>query len=640
MFKFRKIKSAVAVFMPVLILLTGLGSIGYAAADGNQQKHETVYAYLDHDGSVLKQSVVNRINYSGLNRIEDYGEYTTIKALNLKQLPNISRPRVIWNVPQSEPGVLIYEGVTEKELPVQVTISYLLNGRMVKGEELAGKEGKVTIKIKLKNRLAEIKKIQYKEAGGNISYKNEELYVPLMVQITVPVDLKRFHSVEPKDGAIKVVSGETMNVSFGIFPFPDEELSLELEGKDIALEPITFAVIPMMPTVPEVEMEEDLEELYKGIQSLNKALTELEEMKDSLDEVDELVDGVGELNRGGKKLAGNSWDLLKGLRKYTGGVDEISGGIGEIAGGLSQLDEGCWQLYGGISEIPDGVDNLAHGINSIAEASGGVSAGLAVLKGENEKAIDCINRLGALLQQLPAESLPPELQQVFQDWPLLVEALYTQKTILEGAEGIGPGLIKGAAQLQGGLAGLSAGIPELTAGLNELPSAIKQIAENTTKLTAGTVELHDGSKKLALSSNDLYRGVAAYLDGVDELSGGINKLNDGIQEMDREVGRLKDMNMVDTEGKSLDDLEYSLQDAIEELRLGKSTTDQMKILAERYVSFMDNQHNKDSSVQFIMKTKTIENKQLTTPTKGDIAKPKKSFWQKLKELFKSPPRGR
>ena len=153
MFRFRKIKMVMALLMPALILLTGPGSAGYAATGGKQQKQETVYVHLDHDGSVLKQSVVNRINYAGLNRIEDYGEYKSIKALNLRLHPEVSGSRVIWDVTGQKPGVLLYEGATDRELPVKVTINYFLDGRPVKGEELAGKEGKVMIKIGLENRL-------------------------------------------------------------------------------------------------------------------------------------------------------------------------------------------------------------------------------------------------------------------------------------------------------------------------------------------------------------------------------------------------------------------------------------------------------------------------------------------------------
>ena len=93
MFRFRKIKMVMALLMQELILLKGPGSAGYAATGGKQQKHETVYVNLYHDGSVLKQSVVNRINYAGSQLYEDYGEYKSIKALNLRQHSEVSGSR-------------------------------------------------------------------------------------------------------------------------------------------------------------------------------------------------------------------------------------------------------------------------------------------------------------------------------------------------------------------------------------------------------------------------------------------------------------------------------------------------------------------------------------------------------------------
>ncbi|NMA92070.1 MAG: hypothetical protein GX973_02970 [Firmicutes bacterium] len=602
MIQFRKLKSVAAVLLAVLILLTGLGSTGYAARPGRHQKYETVYAHLDHDGSVLKQSVINRINYSGVGRVEDYGEYTSIKALNLNLLPSISGSRIIWDVPAYEPGVLFYEGVTSRELPVDIAIDYFLNGHPVTGEGLAGQEGKVTIKIKIENRLREIREIEYKDSRGEIARKPEEVYVPLMVQVTIPVDLERFHYIESEDDAIKVVSGDTMNVSFGTFPFPKEELTLELVGKKIELEPITFAVIPMMPPIPEVEIEEELDELYTGVKSFNKAVSELEGMKGSLGQVSRLVDGVDELNRGGQKLVKNSDDLLEGLWDYVFGVAEIARATGVLSGGLDRLAEGCSQLDDGAAELARGTEELATGLQEMAVNGRQLVMVLKVLAG--------------FLEQLAENE---EICELLDEYGLsgLVERL--------------PEISEGVEELEEGLNRLANGSRKLAGGADRLSFGIGQVADNTKELADGAKELHDGTKKLSDGGRHLYKGTADYLHGVDKLSGGLGQINDGMREMDREMSRLKKLEMLGTKGESLDSIEYSLQQSLEELRLGQSTADEMELLAEQYVSFMDNQHNRDSSVQFILKTKGIEYK-LNEPV-DNIEKPKKGFWQRLIELF-------
>ncbi len=611
MFGFRKTKSAAALLLAGLILLTGLGSTGYAATDGEQQKYETVYAHLDHDGSVLKQSVVNRISYGELSRIEDYGAYNSVKALNLSLLPEVSGSRVIWDVGGRKPGVLLYEGATDRELPVQISISYFLDGRPVKGEELAGREGRVTIKIGLENRLKEVKTIKYKNARGETVSKDEEIYVPLMVQVTVPVDLKLFHRVESADDGMKVVSGETISVSFGAFPCPDEELTLELEGRDIELEPITLAVIPMMPTLPEMEIEEDLDELYSGVKDLNRAVTELEGMKGSLEDVDKLVDGTGELYRGGKELADNSGELLEGIWEYVEGADELAGGTGEISQGASRLAAGCAEFNDKASGLSEHARALAAGAGTMAGAGRELTSGLSILK----DAAAFIERL------LDHRILGPLLRQ------------YGFSGFLELLEGIGE-ISDGIDRFQEGLDGLAEGAREFAEAIDEeLLPGIGEIAEGTATLAAGAGELHEGAREFAAGGRKLYRGTAAYTEGVGELAAGLDELHEGILEMDREVGRLKNISLVDGEGQGLDDMEDSLREAIEDLRLGRSTADQMEILAAHYGSFMDNEHNKNSSVQFIMKTRAIEKKPPQSPPAGDRDKAKKSLWQKLKDLF-------
>ncbi|HHX87040.1 MAG TPA: hypothetical protein GX693_02545, partial [Firmicutes bacterium] len=318
-------------------------------------------------------------------------------------------------------------------------------------------------------------------------------------------------------------------------------------------------------------------------------------------------------NRGGRKLADSSGDLLYGMREFVNSTAKISSAAGVLSGGLSQLDQGCSQLQSSVLEISQTAGELA----------GGLVAGVSSLENISASAL-------ALATELSEKYSDESVAKQFQE---LLGLLQVQQMIIEGTDET-TGLSAGADQLQAGLNGLAQGSQVFASEIDQqLLPGLGQIAENTTRLAAGAKEIHDGTRELTRAGRKLYRGTAEYLQGVDELSGGLEEFNDGILEMDREINRLKDIEMVDTEGKSLDDIEYSLQESLEELRLGKSAADQMEILAGQYVSFMDNYRNKDSNVQFIMKTKAIENKLPPGPSAEDTDKPRKSFWQKLKELF-------
>ena len=287
---------------------------------------------------------------------------------------------------------------------------------------------------------------------------------------------------------------------------------------------------------------------------------------------------------------------------YVFGVAEIARATGVLSGGLDRLAEGCSQLDDGAAELARGTEELATGLQEMAVNGRQLVMVLKVLAG--------------FLEQLAENE---EICELLDEYGLsgLVERL--------------PEISEGVEELEEGLNRLANGSRKLAGGADRLSFGIGQVADNTKELADGAKELHDGTKKLSDGGRHLYKGTADYLHGVDKLSGGLGQINDGMREMDREMSRLKKLEMLGTKGESLDSIEYSLQQSLEELRLGQSTADEMELLAEQYVSFMDNQHNRDSSVQFILKTKGIEYK-LNEPV-DNIEKPKKGFWQRLIELF-------
>ena len=74
---------------------------------------------------------------------------------------------IVW---QAEGADIYYRGNTDKEVPVEVKISYLLDGKEITPEELAGKSGRVTIRMDYENK--ETRKVMI---GG----KEQEIKVPL-----------------------------------------------------------------------------------------------------------------------------------------------------------------------------------------------------------------------------------------------------------------------------------------------------------------------------------------------------------------------------------------------------------------------------------------------------------------------------
>lgn len=101
-----------AVLSGVLVTSLLVGNIGYAEAKPISQE-ETVYVELAEDGSVKEVTVSDLLKQEGKE-----------------------------NVTKEE------KADKETKLPVDVTITYLLDGKEIAGKDLVGKSGKLTIRVK------------------------------------------------------------------------------------------------------------------------------------------------------------------------------------------------------------------------------------------------------------------------------------------------------------------------------------------------------------------------------------------------------------------------------------------------------------------------------------------------------------
>ena len=75
----------------------------------------------------------------------------------------------VWDAKGND---IYYQGTTQKALPVDVSISYQLDGKPISAEDLAGKSGRVTIRFSYQNNQKET---------IEIDGKKETVYVPFVM---------------------------------------------------------------------------------------------------------------------------------------------------------------------------------------------------------------------------------------------------------------------------------------------------------------------------------------------------------------------------------------------------------------------------------------------------------------------------
>ncbi len=304
-------------------------------------KEETVYVLAGTDGSVKKIIVSDWIkNSSGNAVIDDNSELSDIVNVKGDESFEIgSDQSKVWDAENND---IYYQGNISKELPVDLKVSYKLDGKSITPDELKGKSGHVTIRFDYTNN-------QYETV--NVNGKDEKIYVPFAMLTGVILDNEKYSNIEVSNG--KLVNDGTRSTVMGIaFPGLQEDLAIDKEKIDI----------------PDyVEISADVKNFKLGMTvtlATNDAFNSIDTEK--LDKVDGLSGKLTELTEGMNKLINGSSELYNGLstlldksKELTAGIDKICDGAAKLKDGADKLDSGATKLKNGATELSDGLNTLA-----------------------------------------------------------------------------------------------------------------------------------------------------------------------------------------------------------------------------------------------------------------------------------------
>lgn len=319
--------------------------------DAAAEKEETVYVVADPDGTPNEVIVSDWLkNYLGADTIEDVSDLTDIE--NVKGDEKFTQGAdgaLTW---QADGNDIYYQGKTDRDLPIEMKMTYYLDGEEITPEELAGKSGKVTIRADYTN----------KEKAEN------GVYVPFAA-VTGMMLNKNFTNVEVTNG--KVVSDGNNQVVVG-FAFPGLSESLDLDSKN--LEDVN---------IPDyVEVTADVKDFSLDMTMtfvMSDILQELDvdqdiDLSGIEDAIDSLSDASNQLVDGSKELADGTGSLVDGVKAYTNGVAALKSGIGAYTDGVSQVKSG-------VDAYTDGVAQVAGGTKQLADKSGDLKDGITQLVG-------------------------------------------------------------------------------------------------------------------------------------------------------------------------------------------------------------------------------------------------------------------
>ena len=377
--KNRKIKRSLTTSLAVgMSVMMGAVPV-YAAGSTDTQdvyKEETVYVNADATGNSDEVTVSDWLKNSGSvsGNLTDESILIEIKNVKGDETFTENGDQLTWNTAGED---IYYQGTTDKELPVSVKLTYFLDGKEVKPDELKGKSGHLKIQVQYTNN---------EKKTVTVDGKEEEVYTPFVMMTGMILPNETFSNVTIDNG--KVISDGSRNIVVG-FGMPglkdsldlDEETTKEAEDKGV--------------TIPEnFEMEADVTDFTMS-STFTVALTDLlddmdmdniidvDSLKDSLNE---LEDAALELVSGSGTLADGASTLADGVSSYTAGADELNAGIqkyrgsnGELNGSVTEYVNGVGKVVKGVKDYTSGTNALANGVTSYVVGEQKIAAGAAQL---------------------------------------------------------------------------------------------------------------------------------------------------------------------------------------------------------------------------------------------------------------------
>ncbi|MBQ1616446.1 MAG: hypothetical protein II086_04245, partial [Ruminococcus sp.] len=240
-------------------------------------KDETVYVMAKADGTVDKIIVSDWIkNNKGADTIRDLSTVGDIE--NVKTDASFTLDSDNMRVWEANGEDLYLKGTGKQPLPVDLTVTYSLDGKVISPEALSGKSGKVTIRFDYTNNAYETVKIDGKD---------ERIYVPFLMMSGMILDGEKFSNVTVTNG--KVISDGDRTMLAGIaFPGLQHDLGLTRDEIDIPSyfevnadvtdfelgATVTIAANPLTKDIDPDELD-SLDDLKASMNTLESAMTAL-----------------------------------------------------------------------------------------------------------------------------------------------------------------------------------------------------------------------------------------------------------------------------------------------------------------------------------------------------------------------------
>ena len=627
-----------------------------AEREATAEKDETVYVIADASGApqkvIVSDWLKNEQKNSDIASISDDGNGGySIDAENSHA----------WDAASGE-----LDG--QPDLPVSVNLTYMLDGKEMTAEQIAGKSGKATIRFDYTN---------HQKQTVSINGKDTDVYVPFTVITGAVLDDSVFSNIEVSNG--KVINDGTRTIVIG-FALPGMQESLDLNADSIKIpdsieitaDVKNFSLTTTLTMVTNDVFNEAAEDIEKKRDEKGDEDVSLEKLTGG---ISQLTDGSSALYDGTSQLLEKSGMLISGIHQLASGGQQVSGGVNTVRQTLQLLCSKNSDLQGGASKV---FDTLLSTTQKQVQAAG---MNCPALTKENY-----VQVLGAISSGLSEESIRALAEQKRPDVTAQVQSAVRENVTAQieaKSDEIRQGVTAGVEQqvrgqvLEGVLAqnnmsaedyqsldeeakaAIDSSVDAMTSQQmqseqvqqtidstvesqkqqliesnmqsDEVQSQIKAIVDSEINkaIAQNLPKAKDGQKSIEAAIeqlnayNDFYQGIIAYTNGVKSLYDGTAGLQSGAQQLSNGLDQLNEGTDALTDGiGKLNDGAMQLSDGMKQFKegsLGKlaeltggsagnlsARFKALRDVSEAYRSYTGLPEGESGKVKFIYRTDSIE----------------------------------
>lgn len=331
-------------------------------------KSETVYAVMDADGNTTDVSVSEWLkNEDKANHLSDYSNLKNIKNTSGDEKVSRDGNKLVWAAKGKD---IHYSGDYDGELPVNVKVSYYLNGTKVSADEIAGKKGNVKIRFDY-------------DINDSVKENGYSLTRPYAIISAVVLSNDNFTNVTVNNG--KAVNDGNSTAVVGI-ALPGMSDNLQIDELDI----------PDHVTISAKTTNFEIDGTYTVADSGFMNDVDTTKLDDATDQVDELESALDKLSDASKKLVNGSSKLAKGANKLADSSSQIEEGTETLKDGTESMKKGSKDLKAGTGDLKTGVKNLSDGADKLVTGAQDLSTGTTQLKEGTEALNSSVNGANGL----------------------------------------------------------------------------------------------------------------------------------------------------------------------------------------------------------------------------------------------------